>query len=232
MKRMILSILFLFVFFGTVNAADLIEKDKQEGSQNSDCTSMTCRLLKHLHPFIEADATISKTFPKTVDALKPYGTLESDFNMNWSMNTGMRFLEDKYLYHPGISMFYNKVKENINFNYGVGKISGDTDRDIYGISLDNYIHLSYDKPSSISDEYKTFLIFGLKVGTIKTTYNMKGLLDGTHIKDDGEVYGAGLAYLKESNGGLGVVFDFTYLYSTEQATNSIIQTKLGLRYTF
>ena len=231
MKRIILSILFLFVFIGAVDATDLIEKDKQEEVRNSDCTAITCRLLKHLHPFIEVDATVSKNFLKT-DLLQPYGTIDSDFNKGWGINTGVRFREDKYFYHPGVSCFYSKLKENINFNHSYGSVPGKTDRDMYGISFDNYIHITYDKPTSIDTKYKTFVVLGLKAGTIKSTYNMDGLLDGTHLKDNGELYGASLAYLNESDGGLGLVFDFAYLYSTEKATKSIIQAKVGLRYTF
>ena len=195
-----------------------------------------------IRPFLEGGIGITVN-TQDYDVAERYGIQYSTFSTNnpsftYGFNVGMRFLDDSYIYHPGLQAFYNGVTGSGNLNvataYGSTDFNIDASHNLIGGEFDNYIRVQHNERSDLfhGDKYDSFVVLGLDTGKIKSKYTIS--LSGTdyNIKDDGTFYGAKIEYLAESTQGLGITVSMKLLKTNAEALSTMLITRFGVRYTF
>ena len=190
-----------------------------------------------VHPFVGGNIGLSVN-DQDENVVEKYGVPYSTFSANnpnfvYGINTGIRFLNDSYIYHPGVQMFYNQIIGTTNLNvanayYGSDDYSQDASHNLFGGEFDNYIRVVNNEKSLFSDKWNGFVVFGFDIGKIKSKYEFMGY----DIKDDGNFYGAKIEYLAENNSGFGFTIGMKLLKTTTEALPTILISNFGLRQTF
>ena len=207
-------------------------------------TTFASEPIDFIHPFIEGGIGMTVNTQDN-DVAEKYGIPYSTFSANnpnftYGVNVGSRFLDDSYIYRPGVQFFYNRVtgSGNVNVATGYGSIDFDIDasHNLMGGEFDNYVRVSHNEKSDLSDlfggRWDGFVVLGLDAGKIKSKYTISVSGTDYNIKDDGTFYGAKIEYLAESKKGLGFTIGMKLLKTNTEALPTMLITRWGLRYTF
>lgn len=186
----------------------------------------------NINPFIGANVGIV-TNSHHYDIAEKYGvqysTLGSSLGFAFGANVGIRFLDESYIYHPGVQFTYERISDPATLNVATGYGSVDFDIDaahnLMGAAFDNYIRIIHDEDGLFNNG---FLVFGLDIGRIKSKYEVLGY----NLDDDGSFYGVNLEYLAEIKNGLGFIVGAKLLKTTTEALSAMFISKVELRYTF
>ena len=154
----------------------------------------------------------------------------------YGANVGLRFLDDSHIYHPGVQLYYKKIKDSATLSvpvppYGEMKFDIDAKYTLTGFSFDNYIRVAHDAPNAKETQYDMFIILGLEAGNVKSNYKSADFTS-MQMDEKGNFYGVKVEGLWEFSNGLGYDFNLSFLKADIDASPYILTAKLGLRYTF
>ena len=125
---------------------------------------------------------------------------------------------------------YDLVKLTIATGYDSVDITGDANHQFYGVGFDNYIRVSHNLKTPRGTKIDEYVLFGAEFGRMKSEYTIDEA--NLVIYDNANTYGFHLGYLQEYKSGLGFLITLKYLITGNEALDGILNTKIGIRYTF
>ena len=194
--------------------------------------SLASGFWDNINPFIGANIGMATNSHHHDIAEKygvPYSTLKSSLGFAFGANIGIRFLDESYIYHPGVQFTYERINDpatlNVATGYGSVDFDVDTKHNLMGGTFDNYIRVIHDEDGLFNNG---FIVLGFDLGHIKSKYEILGY----NLDDDGTFYGAKIEYLGEIKNGLGFIIGAKLLKTTTEALSTIFTSNFELRYTF
>lgn len=160
----------------------------------------------------------------------------SVFAYGFGIETGIKFRKDKYIYHPGIKLVYEKIYNSGTFEYSnsyyyTDETNMDITHTIYGAMFDNYFRIAHNQPSIFGGRnVNDFFVLGLGYGKISTEY--KAAKSQYSFKDKGNTWVLDLGLLSQFDNGLGIIFDTKYYFPDIKTVDVMFSFELGLRYSF
>ena len=203
-------------------------------------SSFASNITDNITPFVGIDIGITNNFYDHDIAEKygiPYSTLYSKLfqSFTYGINIGTSFLDDTHIYHPGIQLFYNRINDtailNVATGYGNVEFVVDATYNLSGIEFDNYIRITHNKRDIFGTKCDSFLVLGLDIGKIKSTYKLADF-SSVKIHEDGTFYGAKLEGISQYRNGIGFSVSFKLLKADIEALPYMTMTHIGIRYTF
>lgn len=158
------------------------------------------------------------------------------FAYGFGLETGVKFRKDKYIYHPGLRLVYEKIYNSGTFEHSYSYYNTDTTNmdithTIYGAMFDNYFRIAHNQPSIIGGyNVNDFFVLSLGYGKINVEYD--AAKSQYSFEDKGNTWILDLGYLSQFDNGLGITFDAKYYFPDIKTVDVIFSFELGLRYSF
>lgn len=235
MKKMLSFVLVFLLLIGLAHGESVkisTYQPKEKGSGNAlETGDSELRFIKQNEK--EVNFFIGGNVIAGLPLYTDYNFLNDPFGFGWGVDAGVKFRKNKYIYHPGIKVSYQKInnKGEYDVGYSYDFIDLDVSHSLLSVAFENHIRFSHNIPSIFGGyNVNEFLVLDFGIGNINSEYELSN--QGTKANDDGKLYMLGLGTYSQFDNGFGITFDTKYYFSENETASFIMTMELGLRYTF